>query len=125
MSLINPSDFSEDENDRKLPMDKVRNQLTDLRTTVERIISESTVGNIDLSYDLGVVSFAGPDGGFGVGYGLILSCKSPMIQPPRLCVSGIIPDGYPSEAQLKASVDELVKQLFQFRMKILGSGRAN
>jgi hypothetical protein len=65
-------------------------------------------------YDIGPVTIQIPAGTM-VGYGLILTCRNIMLTPKWLAISDIIPDGFPPDEMVEATVRSCVDQLMKVR----------
>lgn len=83
----------------------------------------------DYGYDLGPALVPGPQG-FTAGYVLIISCRSPVLSPPRMAHAQVIPDAWPDDATVSAAVGACLDALAQVRRKLLeipasaGNGKA-
>jgi hypothetical protein len=89
------------------------------REHVEKIISETVLGD-PVSYDIAPVVVPSPDGSGNmvVAYLLVLSCRSPVLRPPRIAVSDVIYDGHPSDEQLAGAVTKAITSLFEVRRQL-------
>jgi hypothetical protein len=93
-----------------------------LETIAERL-AEIVLG-LDVDYDLApAIVPCGPAQQPVVAHLLILSCRSPLLSPPRISVSDLIYDTCPADPVLTDSVDKTVGQLLVLRQQMLS--RAN
>jgi hypothetical protein len=93
-----------------------RDAGTSLREMVARIVDEAApVGGVDFDFGPAVLPDPHNPGGQLAGYLLIISCRSPLLAPPRIAVPDMIYDCYPSEDQVRYSVLRTVETLFGMR----------
>lgn len=94
-----------------------------LRELAARLIDEQVIGDA-VDFDFGPVLL--PDqqtpGLFVPGYMLILSCRSPVLSPPRIAAFDPLYDAYPAEALIRAAVTSCVTTLFEARAKLCQAG---
>ena len=86
--------------------------------TIAARLSETVLGQ-DIDYDMAPSILPGPEA--FVAYVLILSCRSPVLAPPRIAVTDLILDANPGDHALTESVDRAVGQLMQVRRQLLGA----
>lgn len=100
----------------------------ELAATVSRILAQRTPAE-DYGYDLGPALIPTPQG-VTAGYLLVISCRSPVLSPPRMAHAQAIPDAWPDENTLSAAIGMCLDQLAQVRRKLLeipagnGNGKA-
>lgn len=90
----------------------------EIRGTVSRILTERTVAGEGYGFDLGPALVPVPQG-LAAGYLLIISCRSPLLAPPRMAHSQVIADAWPDEATLATAVGACLEALAQLRAKLL------
>lgn len=89
-----------------------------LRRTVDKLLLKRTLGE-DYGYDLGPCTVQTPKG-LVAGYMLILSCRSPVLSPPRMAHSHFIPDPWPSDELIENAIRECLTGLAAARNQLLG-----
>lgn len=90
-----------------------------LEHAVKREIDQVYLGPEALHFDFGPILIPGPGGQGMAGYLLILSCKSPLLTPPRIALPEIIADAYPSDSQIKDAVTKALATLIDARARLL------
>jgi hypothetical protein len=88
-----------------------------LRAAVARALAERCPAE-DYGYDVGPSLVPGPQG-FTAGYMVIISCRSPVLVPPRMAHAQLIPDAWPDDATLSAAVGMCLDELAAARKKLL------
>jgi hypothetical protein len=100
----------------------------ELAQAVARTLTERTPGEV-YGYDIGPALVPGPQG-VTAGYILIISCRSPVLSPPRMAHAQAIADAWPDDATLSAAVGACLDALAAVRRKLLevpagaGNGKA-
>jgi len=91
-----------------------------LRAIVAAKIAENYLSSDPVSYDLGPIVLPA-DGGVQAmaAYLLILSVRSPLLSPPRIAVSDVIRDAYPTPEQIEAAVRNALDILARARAGLL------
>lgn len=90
----------------------------EIRGTVARVLTERTVAGEDYGFDVGPSLVPAPQG-VAAGYLLVISCRSPILVPPRMAHSQVIADAWPDEATLAAAVGTCLDSLARLRAKLL------
>jgi hypothetical protein len=94
-----------------------------LEAVVEQTIAETILSNEVFWYDISPNVVANPSGDPSmppvIGYVVIISCKSPVLSPPRIAISDVIYDGHPSDQQVESTVKGLLDSLFEVRRQLL------
>lgn len=98
--------------------------LDQFRQIVEAKIAEIVLGD-PIVYDLAPIFIPDQNGQLLVAYCLIVSCRSPVLSPPRIAISDLILDACPSKDQLEASVEKTITALFKLRAKLGQNAAAN
>lgn len=88
-----------------------------LRSAVARALAERSPAE-DYGFDIGPALVPGPQG-VTAGYMLIISCRSPVLSPPRMAHAQVIPDAWPDDATVSAAVGACLDALAQVRRKLL------
>lgn len=90
----------------------------EIRRAVARAITERTLPNEGYGFDIGPALVPAP-AGVTAGYLLVISCKSPVLAPPRIAAAQGISDPWPDEKALGAAVGSCLGVLAQMRAKLL------
>jgi hypothetical protein len=90
-----------------------------LRAMVAAKIAANYLSSDPVSYDLAPIVLPA-DGGQAMGaYLLILSVRSPLLSPPRIAVSDVIRDAYPTAGQIEDAVRNALGILADARAELL------
>lgn len=89
----------------------------ELSATVERLINGRALGD-SYGFDISPVLIPSPQG-ISTGYLLAISCRSPVLMPPRMAQVQVITDMWPDEATLAAAVGACMDGLAAARAELL------
>jgi hypothetical protein len=90
----------------------------EIRGAVARLLTERTVLGEDYGFDIGPALVPAAQGA-AAGYLLVVSCRSPVLVPPRMASAQVIADSWPGEDALAAAVGTCLDVLAQMRAKLL------
>ena len=92
-----------------------------MRETVNQALSETVLGE-PMSFDIAPVLVPNPQTGqMVVGYMVVVSCRSPVLSPPRIAAFAVIVDAHPNDQQLEAAVKQNTESLFEMRRQLLST----
>jgi hypothetical protein len=89
----------------------------ELSAAVERLINARALGDA-YGFDIAPALIPGPQG-VAAGYLLIVSCRSPVLVPPRMAQVQVIPDAWPGDDALAAAVTACMDGLAQAKADLL------
>lgn len=98
----------------------ITDRRPELAALVEKILAEESLGE-DFGFDIAPMIMAAPQGPLP-GYLLTLSCRSPLLKPPRLGAPAFIADIWPDEAKLRDGVQRCIKGIAELRLQMLAPG---
>lgn len=100
--------------------DQIAHTLDDALSGHAAPVSPVSRGRLDIRFDFGPIATPDPaTHQMHVAYLLVLSCRSPLLSPPRIAVNDIIFDGYPSEQQVRHAVRRSLEALLGVREQML------
>lgn len=92
---------------------------------IETAINETVLGDrIDWDFSPAVMPAETRAGQPVTAYLVILSCRSPLISPPRISVTDVIWDSCPSDEQIRHAVTRAVTALYEVRRDIAHGARS-
>lgn len=89
----------------------------ELSGAVERLINGRALGD-SYGFDIGPVLIPSQQG-MAAGYLLVISCRSPVLMPPRMAQCQVIADTWPDEATLAVAVGACMDGLAAARAELL------
>jgi hypothetical protein len=95
----------------------ISDRRPELCALLEKILTEEALGE-DFGYDI-APAMAVVGSNIVTGYLLMLSCRSPVLVPPRMCAPHLLSDMWPDEARLRVAVKECLKSLAALRLQLL------
>lgn len=95
----------------------ISDRRPELAALLDRILTEECLGE-DFGYDIAPHIAATP-AGLAAGYVLILSCRSPLVSPPRMASPYFIGDMWPDEENLRQAVKMCLDHLADLRRQML------
>lgn len=89
----------------------------ELSGAVERLVNGRALGDA-YGFDIGPVLIPSPQG-MAAGYLLVISCRSPVLVPPRMAQVQVIADAWPDEATLASAVGACMDGIAAARAELL------
>lgn len=89
----------------------------ELAAIVGRLVTARSLGDA-YGYDVSPVIIPAPQG-MAAGYLVVISCRSPVLVPPRMAHCQVIADAWPDEAALAGAVAACMDGLAQARAELL------
>jgi hypothetical protein len=100
---------------------KVKPERLHFEELIERHISSTVLGEpMEYTWALITRMVQREDGQIGIepGYMLVISCRSPILRPPRVSITDVVWDAYPVDATVTQLIDKMIGQLFDLRRKL-------